>query len=78
MSSRRITIAGLVVLAAAALAGCEKDQASVATSKLASQPPWDGAGGPFVAAGWTVGDKASWLAGMEQRTLRQNEYLRIR
>lgn len=75
---KRLTFAGFALLAAAALAGCEKDQSSVATSKLASQPAWDAAADPFVVSGWTSGDKASWLAEVNKRTLRQNEYLRIR
>ncbi len=75
---KRLTIAGVALLALAALAGCEKDQSNVATSKLASQPAWDAAADPFVVPGWTSGDRASWLAQLNARTLKQNEYLRIR
>ncbi|MEO8125394.1 MAG: hypothetical protein ABI633_15200 [Burkholderiales bacterium] len=75
---KRLTIAGIALLALAALAGCEKDQSNVATSKLASQPAWDAATDPFVVPGWTSGDQASWLAQLNARTLNQNEYLRIR
>lgn len=75
---KRIMIAGLALLALAALTGCEKDQTAVASSKLATQPAWDAAADPFVVPGWTSGDKESWLAGINQRTKNQNEYLRIR
>ncbi len=78
MKTTRLTITAIVLSAVAALAGCEKDQSRVATSKLASQPPWDSAADPFVAPGWTSGDKASWLAAVNQRTQMQNEYPRIR
>jgi len=75
---KRLTIAGLALLALAALSGCEKDQSAVANSRMAAQPPWDAAADPFVVPGWTSGDKASWLAEVNQRTQAQNEYLRIR
>jgi len=78
VKTARLTITGLSLLALAALAGCEKDQSRVATSRMASQPPWDAAADPFVVPGWTSGDKASWLAEVNQRTQAQNEYLRIR
>lgn len=74
----RFMIAGLALTAMAILGGCEKDRSGVATSKLASQPPWDAAADPFVVPGWTSGDKASWLAEVNQRAQNQNEYLRIR
>ena len=74
----RSVIAGLAVLAAALLGGCEKEQTSVAASRLANQPPWDAAADPFVVPGWTSGDKASWLAEVNRRTQSQNEYVRIR
>jgi len=74
---KRFTIAGFALLAVAALTGCEKDQSAVANSKLASQPAWDAAADPFVVPGWTSGDKASWLAEVNQRTQNQNEYVRI-
>ncbi len=78
MIRTRLMIAGAALLAAAALAGCEKDQTSVASSRLAAQPPWDAAADPFVAPGWTSGDKASWLAEVNRRAQNQNEYVRIR
>lgn len=78
MTATRLMIAGAALLAAAALAGCEKDQTSVASSRLATQPPWDAAADPFVAPGWTSGDKASWLAEVNRRAQNQNEYVRIR
>ena len=78
MMKTRLMIAGFSLLAAAALAGCEKDQSSVASSRLATQPPWDAAADPFVVPGWTSGDKASWLAEVNRRTQSQNEYGRIR
>lgn len=74
----RLMITSLTLLAAAGLAGCEKDQSSVASSRLAKQAPWDAAANPFVVPGWTSGDKASWLAEVEQRTQGQNEFVRMR
>lgn len=78
MIKTRLMMAGIALLAAAALTGCEKDQSSVASSRLATQPPWDAAADPFVVPGWTSGDKASWLAEVNRRTQSQNEYVRIR
>lgn len=78
MIKSRLTIAGIALLAAVALSGCEKDQSSVASSRLATQPPWDAAADPFVAPGWTSGDRSSWLAEVNRRTQGQNEYVRIR
>ena len=74
----RPVIAAVVLSALAVLAGCEKEQTNVATSRNATQPAWDAAADPFVAPGWTSGDKASWLAELNRRTENQNEYLRIR
>lgn len=74
----RSVIAALALPALALLGGCEKDQSSVASSRNATQPPWEAAADPFVVPGWTSGDKASWLAEVNQRAQNQNEYLRIR
>ena len=78
MNKTRLLVAGLALLAAAVLTGCEQDQSAVANSRLASQPLWDAAANPFVAPGWTSGDKASWIAELNRRAQYQNEYARIR
>ncbi|HEX7649484.1 MAG TPA: hypothetical protein VF450_18950 [Noviherbaspirillum sp.] len=72
---RTLLILGLG-LAAAAIAGCgEVDQSmSAANTNRGDEPAYKGAKDPFVAKGWTPGDKGSWETQMRTRSLTQNEY----
>ncbi|MBA3599168.1 MAG: hypothetical protein H0W40_17595 [Methylibium sp.] len=81
---KRLTIGqklGTVVLGLAALglAGCgeEPQQGTQAERKVDTQV-WDGAQAKYTDQGWKAGDRASWERHLKQRTLRQNEYLRVR
>ena len=73
---KRLASAFVALLVLGALAGCANSGES--SSRAARQPSWDAAADPFVVPGWTSGDKASWLAQLNTRTLNQNEYVRIR
>ncbi len=71
----------LTVLLAAgglALAACgEKPQTATAAHKKSDAPAYQGApDDPFVAKGWTQGDKTSWQNQIRQRNQNQNEYNR--
>ncbi|CAG2156798.1 hypothetical protein LMG19282_05309 [Cupriavidus campinensis] len=76
-----MTRAALIVsmlAAAALLAACsEKPQTVSSTHKKSDSVAWQGApGDPFVAKGWTAGDKDSWQRQIHQRNQYQNEYNR--
>ncbi|KJK25695.1 lipoprotein [Burkholderiaceae bacterium 16] len=70
----------LILLAAGstALAACgERPQTATATHKKSDAPAYEGApGDPFVAKGWTQGDKTSWQNQIHERNQNQNEYNR--
>ena len=70
----------MILLAAGstALAACgERPQTSTAAHKKSDAPAYEGApGDPFVAKGWTPGDKASWQNQIHERNQNQNEYNR--
>ena len=74
---RRIAVFACALLLAA-LAACGKPSGSdAAVSRKAGQPAWDAAANPFVVAGWTSGDRASWQEQMNKRAQTQNEFLRV-
>lgn len=65
----------LMLLVAAALTACDRDQSMAAGStNRADTPPWQGAKNSYVVGGWTAGDKASWESQMRKRSIDQNEY----
>ncbi|AJG20622.1 hypothetical protein [Cupriavidus basilensis] len=70
----------LILLAAGctALAACgERAQTATAAHKKSDAPAYEGApGDPFVAKGWTPGDKTSWQNQIRERNQYQNEYKR--
>ncbi|KDP87494.1 hypothetical protein ACU4GI_45645 [Cupriavidus basilensis] len=70
----------MILLAAGstALAACgERPQTSTAAHKKSDAPAYEGApGDPFVAKGWTPGDKTSWQNQIHERNQNQNEYNR--
>ena len=71
-------IAGLgTLLVGLALAACtESPQVASSSAKKSDQPAWKGAADPYVAKGWTPGDKDSWQAQIRSRNQIQNEYSR--
>lgn len=73
---RKMTLA--LAAASLALAACgEKAQTATPAHKKADKPAYEGApGDPFVAKGWTQGDKASWTSQIRERNQKQNEYNR--
>ena len=66
-----VSCAALVLV----LAGCEKAQTTASgAEKKADTPSWQVANDPYVAPGWTPGDKASWEAQLRNRAQAQNDY----
>jgi len=68
----------LMTAGAVLLAACgEKPQTATPSYKKSDAIAWQGApGDPFVAKGWTAGDKESWQRQIHQRNQYQNEYNR--
>lgn len=70
----------MILLAAGStvLAACgERPQTSTAAHKKSDAAAYEGApGDPFVAKGWTPGDKTSWQNQIHERNQNQNEYNR--
>jgi major membrane immunogen (membrane-anchored lipoprotein) len=67
-----------VLPAALLLAACgERDQTLRGAYNKSDGLPWQGAHDPFVAKGWSPGDKTSWENQLRERGQRQNEYVRI-
>jgi hypothetical protein len=64
------------VVAVAGLAACT-ERPQTAGARNVDANAWQGAPGAFTAAGWKVGDQASWEAQMRHRALTQNESVRI-
>ena len=72
-----VLLAVAVAVAVAGLGGCgDRDQTiGVSKSRLADSNAWDiGSGDPYVAPGWSPGDKASWEDHLRRRTQMQNDY----
>ncbi|NEX63205.1 hypothetical protein [Noviherbaspirillum galbum] len=72
----RTTLPCLMLVLAAALAGCaERDQnKSASNTNRDDAAPFSGAKNSFVAAGWKPGEKGDWEAQMRRRVMTQNEY----
>ena len=67
----------LVAAAAFVLSACgDRTQTTgVSNSKLADTDAWDlSSSDPYIAPGWTVGDRASWEDHLRRRTQMQNDY----
>jgi hypothetical protein len=72
---KALTTAAL--LGAALLLGACSEKVQTAGNKpQVDGKPWEGAQDPFVAAGWTPGDKPSWEQQLRKRAQGQNEYAR--
>lgn len=69
----------LLAVAGAVLAGCsERPQTIGQNQKKTDVAAFQGAADdPFVARGWTAGDRGSWDRQIRERNQRQNEYTRI-
>lgn len=65
-----------MLLSLLALAACTEKVQSLDKGKQWDAPAYSGAAKAFTAAGWTVGDKASWEKQMRTRNQRQNDYSR--
>lgn len=67
----------LVSLSAFLLSACsEPDQSLTQDRHMPDQHPSAGAEGPYIAAGWTPGDKQSWANQLRTRGQYQNEYVK--
>ena len=67
----------LVIAGAFALSACgDRDQTiGVSNSKQADGNAWDvSSNDPYVASGWTLGDRGSWEDHLRRRTQMQNDY----
>lgn len=74
---KRLLILAVLVAGAAGLAGCGEKPQTMGGLK-GDVAAYEGAQNPFVAPGWTPGDKTSWEQGLKARMLRtQNEYSKI-
>lgn len=73
MRGATVTFISLLMLSACG----EVDQSLSASNSKVDGKAYQGAHNPYVAKGWTPGDKASWQAQMRTRSLTQNEYLKV-
>lgn len=63
---------------ALALFGCGEKSQSQADARISGDTqPWQGAHDPFVAKGWTPGNKTTWENQLRSRAQYQNEYVKI-
>jgi hypothetical protein len=76
---KRLSLFLLWISMAAFIAGCGEvpQEKTAATTNRGDTPAWQGAKNPFVAQGWTPGNKASWETQMQNRVQYQNEYTKI-
>lgn len=74
----RISAVTVLVVAGTLLAACgDKPQTASNSHKRSDTLPYEGAAkDPFVAKGWTPGDRTSWENQIRQRNQYQNEYTR--
>lgn len=75
----RIRVVALVSLCGVLLSACgEKPQTIGPSHRKADAQSFQGApDDPFVAKGWTAGDRTSWNNQIRQRNQLQNEYNRV-
>jgi hypothetical protein len=80
MTPLRTLTTACVLLSAFALSACgETPQNASAAGVKADRPVYQGVGdSPFVASGWTAGDRTSWQAELKARAqYGQNDYTRM-
>ncbi len=74
---KRLQVFVLIAVATFVLSACgDKAQTiGVSNSKHADTVAWDiTSSDPYVASGWTAGDRASWEDHLRRRTQMQNDY----
>ncbi len=81
LSSPIATVLGALAMALL-LAGCAEKpqdpaQKQAGTTVTRDTRPWDAERTPFTAPGLTKGDRAAYEEALKQRSLGQNEYVRI-
>ena len=76
MKKRRI-IWIVWTIVALGLSACTEKPQSIGQNSREDQQAFKGAAGPFMAAGWKPGEKASWEQQLKTRQQGQNEYNRI-
>jgi hypothetical protein len=83
IGGRKFAIAGAILVAVAAMAGCgEKEQVVVYhQGKYQGKPdtkPWENDPGAslYTTSKWKAGDKSDWEAALKSRNQNQNEYTR--
>ena len=75
---RHLAIIPVLSVCALLLAACgERDQTLRGAYNRSDGQPWQGAHDPFLAKGWSPGDKATWETQLRDRAQRQNEYVKI-
>ena len=73
---KRLLLICCTASVAAALAACgEREQ--TASGRKSDKVAWQGAQNPYVAPGWTAGDRASWEEQLRNRAQAQNEYTKV-
>lgn len=80
MNAKRALTTVAMLLAALATSACgELSQDASASGVKVDRPAYQGVGdSPFVAPGWTAGDRDSWQAGLKARAqYGQNDYTRM-
>ena len=74
---KRLLILASLAAGLVGLSGCG-DKPQTMGGLKGDVAAYEGAQNPFVAPGWTPGDKTSWEQGLKARMLRtQNEYSKI-
>jgi hypothetical protein len=83
MRTRTLVFLGSASFAEFGLAGCgDRPQELAQKRGYQGKPdsnPWDSdpSGSLYTTSKWTKGDQASWENAINQRTLSQNEYVRV-
>lgn len=84
ISARKLAIAAVAAIAAAAMTGCgEKSQVIVyEQGKYQGKPdtkPWENEPGAslYTTSKWSKADKSSWESALRSRNQNQNEYVRV-
>ncbi|HJV97427.1 MAG TPA: hypothetical protein VJ608_15395 [Albitalea sp.] len=68
----------MVLVAGLGLAACGEQAAGSSRVKKSDAKAWEGANDPYVASGWSAGDRSSWESQLRTRSQSQNEYNRVK
>jgi hypothetical protein len=71
-------LVSMVLVAGLSLAACGEQSAGSPRVKKSDAKAWQGADDPYVAAGWSAGDRSSWENQLRTRSQSQNEYNRVK